>query len=67
MKYVSLIIFSILLFSCKQKKEQEQVPVEIQQETTKAEESHESIDGTVTLNNGELWLANPETTEGIEK
>ena len=69
MKYASILIFSILLFSCKQKTEQEQIPVEVevQKETTEAEESHESIDGTVTLNKGELWLANPETTEGIQK
>ena len=67
MKYISLIIISVLLISCKQKSEQEQIPVEVQQETTEVEESHESIDGTVTLNKGELWVANPETTEGIEK
>ena len=68
MKYISLIILSILLFSCKQKTEQSQVPVEVEiQEETTEEESHESIDGTVTLNKGELWLANPETTEGIQK
>ncbi len=29
------------------------------------EESHESIDGVVSLNNGNLWEANPETTIGI--
>jgi hypothetical protein len=67
MKYVTIIIFSIILFSCKQKTEQEKAPVEIQQETIVAEESHKAIDGVVSLNNGELWLANPETTEGILK
>ena len=67
MKYVSLIVLSVLLFSCKQKTEQVKVPFEVQEETTEVEESHESIDGTVTLNKGDLWLANPETTEGIQK
>ncbi len=70
MKPFLLIISFVLIISCKQKTEKDQIPIEVQQETTvvkETEESHESIDGTVTLNNGELWLANPETTEGIQK
>jgi len=58
------IISLILLVSCKQNKEEKIAPEIIQQEEV-AEETHESIDGTVTLNNGELWKANPETTTGI--
>ena len=69
MKPFLLIISFVLIISCKQKTEQSQVPVEtkVEKETTETEESHESIDGTVTLKNGELWLANLETTEGIQK
>jgi len=70
MKPFLLIISFVLIISCKQKTEKDQIPIEVQQETTEVketEESHESIDGTITLNNGELWLANPETTEGIQK
>ena len=60
------IISLILLISCKQTQEKKSVPV-IEQEEVSSEESHESIDGEVTLNNGELWQANRETTEGILK
>ncbi len=58
------IITLILLVSCKQNTEEKIVPEITEQEET-TEESHESIDGTVTLNNGKLWQANPETTSGI--
>ena len=70
MKSFLLIISFVLIISCKQKPEKDQITIEVQQETTdviEPEESHENIDGTVSLNNGELWLANPETTEGIQK
>jgi hypothetical protein len=70
MKSFLLIISFVLIISCKHKTEKDQIPIEVQQETTdvkETEDSHKSIDGTVTLNNGELWLANPETTEGIQK
>ena len=70
MKSFLLIISFVSIISCKQKPEKDQITIEVQQETTdviEPEESHESIDGTVSLNNGELWLANPETTEGIQK
>jgi hypothetical protein len=64
-----LILFTIILtlLSCKQKTEQEKAPVGIQQERIVAEKPHKAIDGVVSLNNEELWLANPETTEGILK
>ncbi len=58
------IITLILLVSCKQNKEEKPV-LETPQQKEIVEESHESIDGVVTLNNGELWQANPETTTGI--
>ncbi len=60
------IVSLILLISCKQNVEKKTVPV-IEQQEIPSEESHKSIDGEVTLNNGELWQANPETTEGIIK
>ena len=70
MKSFLLIISFVSIISCKEKSEKDQIPIEVQQETTdvtETKESHENIDGTVSLNNGELWLANPETTEGIQK
>ena len=70
MKSFLLIISFVSIISCKEKLEKDQIPIEVQQETTdvtETKESHENIDGTVSLNNGELWLANPETTKGIQK
>ena len=67
MKY--LFLCTLLLFvSCKENEEKKSLalPETVKQEIP-AEESHESIDGTVTLNQGELWQANPETTNGINK
>ena len=64
MKQLIFFTLILLLVSCKQKAEKAPVPATTQQvETT--EESHESVDAVVTLNNGKLWLANPETTIGI--
>lgn len=63
MKPLLILIAFLLVVSCNQKVEKKTV-VEIVETT---EESHESIDEEVSLNNGELWLANPETTEGINK
>lgn len=65
------LLFTLLtLFvSCKQNTEKETLPEVVPQEESikePTEESHESIDGVVSLNDGEIWLANPETTTGIE-
>lgn len=65
MKYLFLITL-ILLASCNQNKEKEPLPVIVQEEET-TEETHESVDEKVTLDNGKLWKANPETTDGINK
>ena len=65
MKYLFLMILLVLV-SCKQHEEKKPLPVTLQQEEA-TEESHESIDGKVTLNEGKLWQANPETTTGINK
>lgn len=53
----------ILVVSCnneKNKKQEIAVPVQTEEET------HES-EGVLKLNNGDLWMANAETTEGIQK
>ncbi|MBE0423836.1 MAG: hypothetical protein IBX66_07840 [Lutibacter sp.] len=55
------ILATILVVSCNQNKKQE-VAAPVQTE----EEVHES-EGVLKLNNGDLWMANAETTEGIEK
>ncbi len=65
MKLSIIIILSLLLFSCK--KSEEKKPTLLIEQEISSEETHESIDGIVTLNNGELWQANPETTQGILK
>ena len=57
------ILATILVVSCnneKTKKQEIAVPVQTE------EEAHES-EGALKLNNGDLWMANAETTEGIEK
>ena len=64
MKPILLFTLIFLVISCKQNTEKEALPEVVQQEEP-AEESHESVDGVITLNDGKLWLANPETTTGI--
>ncbi len=65
MKKISILSVAILAFSltvsCNQNKKQEFAkPIQT------VEEAHES-EGVLKLNNGDLWMANAETTEGIEK
>jgi len=65
MKKVTILILAILatilVVSCNQnKKQQTTEPVQT------VEESHES-EAVLKLNNGDLWMANAETTEGIQK
>ena len=65
MKKVTVLILAILatilVVSCNQnKKQQTTEPVQT------VEESHES-EAVLKLNNGDLWMANAETTEGIQK
>ncbi|MHB1104871.1 MAG: hypothetical protein ACYCZ2_00795 [Lutibacter sp.] len=67
MKKVNFLILAllatILVVSCnndKNKKQEIAAPVQTE------EEVHES-EGVLKLNNGDLWIANAETTEGIEK
>lgn len=64
MKKTSLLVIitvsTLLFISCKENKKQQIVePVQIE------EEAHES-EGVLELNNGNLWMANAETTEGIQ-
>ena len=67
MKYLFLVTL-IIFFSCNQKVEKNPSPlIEAIEQEKPAEESHESIDKEITLNNEVLWQANPETTEGILK
>lgn len=65
MKKISILSVAILAFSltvsCNQNKKQE-----IAEPVQTVEESHES-EGVLKLNNGDLWMANAETTEGIQK
>jgi len=63
MKYLFLIPL-FLIISCKQNEEKKLLS-QPEQEEKIPEESHESIDAKVTLDNGNLWQANPETTTGI--
>jgi cell division protein ZapA (FtsZ GTPase activity inhibitor) len=52
---------TILVVSCNQNKKQQTA-----EPAQSAEESHES-EGVLKLNNGDLWMANVETTEGIQR
>lgn len=55
------MLTTILVVSCNQnKKQQTAEPVQT------VEESHES-EAVLELNNGDLWMANDETTEGIQQ
>lgn len=67
MKKANILILAFLaavfVVSCnnnKNKKQEVIKPVQIEEET------HESED-VLKLNNGDLWMANAETTEGIQK
>ncbi len=56
-----VFLTTILVVSCNQnKKQQTAEPVQT------VEGSHES-EGALKLNNGDLWMANAETTEGVQK
>lgn len=57
---VMITMTTLLFISCKENKKQQIVePVQTEEET------HES-DGVLQLNNGDLWMANAETSEGIQ-
>jgi len=61
--HLILTFFVITLFiSCGKQKEDKQTHVESEKAT---EHQHEENSG-INLNNGELWIANSETTQGIE-
>lgn len=57
------IFVTIFVVSCDNDKNKKQ---EIAAPAQTEEETHES-EGVLKLNNGDLWMANAETTEGIEK
>ena len=64
MKKVSLLGLLLLsLAACKQNTKEPEKTEEVTAEAA-AEAVHESKE--VTLDNGKLWVANPETTEGIK-
>lgn len=64
MKKVSLLGLLLLsLAACKQNTKEPEKTEEVTTEAA-AEAVHESKE--VTLDNGKLWVANPETTEGIK-
>jgi hypothetical protein len=57
------IFATILVISCNNDKNKKQ---EIAEPVQTVEESHES-EAVLKLNNGDLWMANAETTEGVQK
>lgn len=66
--YVIFISVALSIMSCNQaehKTETHQEPQETK--ATETSEEHAHTDTELTLNNGELWQANPETTEGVNK
>lgn len=62
MKKTILLLFSLaLLISCgKQKEEKDE-----HSKAEKTEEHHQQENNILSLNNGELWIANIETTQGV--
>ena len=60
---ILVIMATILIVSCNNEKNKKQ---EIAKPVQTEEETHES-EGVLKLNNGDLWMANAETTEGIEQ
>lgn len=66
MKKISIlsiaILATVLVVSCNNDKNKKQ---EIAEPVQSEETSHES-EGVLQLNNGDLWMANAETTEGIQ-
>ena len=57
---IAITVTTLIFISCKENKKQQTIePVQIEEET------HES-EGVLVLNNGNLWMANAETTEGIQ-
>ena len=61
--HLIILFFTIaLLSSCGNHKEEKQTQVESEKAT---EHKHEENSG-LSLNNGELWIANKETTQGID-
>ena len=67
MKKINILSIAILAMfltvSCNNEKNKKQ---EIAKPIQTVEESHES-EAVLKLNNGDLWMANAETTEGIQK
>ena len=65
MKKINILSIAILAFSlvvsCNQNKKQQAA-----EPAQTVEETHES-EAVLKLNNGDLWMANAETTEGIQK
>ena len=60
---VMITMTTLLFISCNEnKKQQSAEPIQVEE---KEEEAHES-DGVLSLNNGDLWMANSETTEGVQ-
>lgn len=57
------ILATVLVVSCNNNKNKKR---EIAKPVQTEEETHES-EGILELNNGNLWMANTETTEGIQK
>lgn len=57
---IAITVTTLIFISCKENKKQQTIePVQTEEET------HES-EGVLGLNNGNLWMANTETTEGIQ-
>ena len=70
MKKITLSIILVLAlsiaYSCKRQNKEIQ-SASPTTENKEIEEEHHSEDHSLVLNNGERWIANPETTLGVEK
>ncbi len=60
---IMVILANFLVVSCNNDKNKKQ---EVNKPAQTEEETHES-EGVLKLNNGDLWMANSETSEGIQQ
>lgn len=66
--YLLCVSVALLVMSCNQTEHKTETHQKAEEsQTTKTSERHTARENELTLNNGKLWQANPETTEGVNK
>jgi hypothetical protein len=60
---IATILVTVLIYSCGNEKNETKHE---QTEKVEATDSHDHVENGLMLDNGKLWIANPETTEGVQ-